>query len=128
LRRLEQPSLDDYTISDQMALRKAFTRYMMGQFGLYVKFWYMDETRQHAQRLAQYINDVLPDLTLEKIDIAREFFADYIDKLQRKNLISLDDACTFKEIYPLFEPMYVFYDEDKEFYQDLADVAKDILG
>ena len=34
----------------------------------------------------------------------------------------------FAQINPLFDPVYVFYDENKAFYDTLADVQASILG
>ena len=48
--------------------------------------------------------------------------------LLRKALITPDDYANFRQICPLFEPVYVFYDEKKEFYQELADVQREILA
>ncbi len=123
----QKPKETNWDLVDQDALRKGFARYMMGQFGLYARFHYQEETKWHAKRLANFIQDELQGINLEKIARARDFFADYIDLLQRKNLISLDDANTYKEIYPLFEPVYVFYDEKKDFYTDLREVSREIL-
>ena len=48
--------------------------------------------------------------------------------LLRKALITPDDYANYQQICPLFEPVYVFYDEKKEFYQELADVQREILA
>jgi len=47
--------------------------------------------------------------------------------LLRKALITPDDYENCQQICPLFEPVYVFYDERKEFYAELADVQRRIL-
>ena len=48
--------------------------------------------------------------------------------LLRKALITPDDYENWRQICPLFEPVYVFYDENKAFYQELADVQREILA
>lgn len=42
-------------------------------------------------------------------------------------MLSDDDAVNFSEVCPLFEPFFVFYDEAKESYKDLADLQRAIL-
>jgi len=40
---------------------------------------------------------------------------------------SRDDERTYIEIYPLFPPFYVFYDEEQGFYESLDQVSKRLL-
>lgn len=42
----------------------------------------------------------------------RAIYNDYLDMLFRRNLITQDDRDTFKEVYPIFRPVYVDYDQD----------------
>ena len=58
----------------------------------------------------------------------RALYAQYLRVLLRKALITPDDFENWQQICPLFEPVYVFYDEGKEFYQELADVQREILA
>ncbi len=44
------------------------------------------------------------------------------------NGLKLDDAATYKEVFPLFEPFYVFYDAAPESYESLAQVAARCLS
>ncbi len=39
-------------------------------------------------------------------------YNDYLDLLFKRNLITQDDRDTFKEVYPIFRPVYVDYDQD----------------
>ena len=38
-----------------------------------------------------------------------------------------DDFETYREVYPLFDPLYVPCDRDKTAYEPLADVARQLL-
>jgi hypothetical protein len=42
----------------------------------------------------------------------RAIYTDYLDLLLSRNLITQDDRDTFKEVYPIFRPVYVDYDQD----------------
>jgi hypothetical protein len=42
----------------------------------------------------------------------RAIYNDYLDLLFKRNLITQDDRDTFKEVYPIFRPVYVDYDQD----------------
>jgi len=71
--------------------------------------------------------DNVNNFTLEKIDACRSFYEQYIDNLYTKRLLSLDDAFTYKEIFPLFEPFYVFYDAEKSKYQPLSELSNSVF-
>lgn len=60
---------------------------------------------------------VLKDLYLESllknnIDDCRFYYTTFINILKDKNLINEDDYHTYKDIYPVFSPFYVFYDKE----------------
>ena len=46
----------------------------------------------------------------------RSLYDQYLQCLADKNLISPDDLINYSSIFPLFKPVYVFYDEEKSFY------------
>ena len=47
--------------------------------------------------------------------IQRLFFNLYVDKLMEENLISLNEGELYKEVVPLFEAYYVFYDSNLKY-------------
>lgn len=104
------------------ANRRAFRRYLLGQCGLF--------SRHPIEESEYYRSELHQALWLENFDIAalRSFYEQYVDLLLRKNLISIDDAALYKEVFPMFEPYYVFYDEDKSYYEDLAEISKRVLA
>jgi hypothetical protein len=65
------------------------------------------------------------DIELDEIDRIRAYYDDHVDSLAHRNLISLDDASVYKEIYPLFDPFFVSYSDDG---QSLEQIAQGILG
>ncbi len=104
--------------------KKAFYRYMMGQFMLFVRFEpVVREAKIFQKIILNYLLDMPDRMSFENIDFVRTIIADFVDLLLDKNLINYDDALTFKEIFPVFEPSFAFYDEKIDFYKDLSIVA-----
>lgn len=118
----------DINLKRELILEKAFCRYMMGQFGLFAKFNTMDDSQLLCKRMTEFLADNRGNLTLEKIDRIRKLYGQFNDSLYQRNLISLDDCHTYKEVFPLFDPFYVFYDEKESFYEALDKVSEQILG
>ena len=44
----------------------------------------------------------------EQVDNVRSFYEQYVETLYSRNLISKDDRRTYKEVFPLFDPNYVY--------------------
>ena len=108
--------------------RRAFLRWAIGQMGLFARFDFVPEAPLYAHRLARFLTERPHSLEPAEVDRARGFFEQFVDILAEKSLISLDDASTFKEVYPLFEPVFAFYDEVPSAYDDLAKVAARALA
>jgi len=112
-------------------LFRAFGRYMMGQCILLARFNFLPEsTSCHEEILGvlQEARDAGGQLTEAQMLKARGCFENYVDLLLERQLITLDDAATFKEVCPLFEPCFAAYDEPLEHYQQLKRVSQEILG
>ena len=45
------------------------------------------------------------------MDTARNLYAQFLRILMQKSLITPDDYEVYQQICPLFDPVYVFYDE-----------------
>lgn len=105
--------------------RRGFLRYMIGQMGIYARFWSVPATKTYYEELVDMLTDASPcPPSIADVRIAYESF---VDLLASMNLISADDSHNFKETYPLFEPFYVTYDKPEE-YPDLAGVVEDTLS
>jgi hypothetical protein len=108
----------------------------------------LSETQIYRTNLLEFLIEKSSTKTIEldEIDNAMKFFGSYVDVLLSKNLISIDDSETYKEVKkiifnfsdlfddlifnfldPLFDPCYVFYDEDSDYYSDLSNVYKEIF-
>ncbi len=51
-----------------------------------------------------------------------------MDLLLAQRLLTPDDAATFKEVYPLFEPFYVDYDQGLHSYQALDELSRSVFA
>jgi hypothetical protein len=97
----------------EKSISDAFKRYMVGQSILFIKYDF--EISSHI--FNKLINEELNKNVLNKNDILRikTFFNIYIEKLISKNIISTNEGDLYKEIVPLFEAYYVFYDSKPEY-------------
>jgi adenylate kinase len=112
----------------EVQLGRAFFRYLLGQLGLMVAFDFVPESAVYLDKLRAALLATGPHLDGDTIDRLRGFYEQYVDLLLEKNLLSTDDARTYREVYPLFPPVFVHYDEQEGFYADLTEVSRRILG
>jgi len=118
-------------IDQAKMLFTAFGRYMMGQSILLARFSFLPESHQcHAEilRVMQAAKDAGGRLEQEAMMSLRQNFESYVDLLVTRQLISADDALTFKEVCPLFDPCFASYDEPLSQYEQLQRVSQEILG
>eukprot|EP00929_Paragymnodinium_shiwhaense_P119186 TRINITY_DN91065_c0_g1_i1.p1 TRINITY_DN91065_c0_g1~~TRINITY_DN91065_c0_g1_i1.p1 ORF type:complete len:688 (-),score=93.31 TRINITY_DN91065_c0_g1_i1:268-2331(-) len=108
---------------------QAFVRYMVGQCIIFTKFPFLEASKDYANKIVTFLTKKIgrEDLTEQDVAAVRGLYNMYLRTLVQKSLISTDDASNYAEICPLFDPVYVFYDENKAFYQQLAEVQKTIL-
>lgn len=94
--------------------KNAFFNYMLGQSYLFFKYDIDTESKVFFELL---INDLksLNSFNKEEEKRVKGFFNLYAERLKNKNLISETELKTFKEIVPLFETFFVFYDKDLTF-------------
>ncbi|MCB0329274.1 MAG: hypothetical protein KDD70_06415 [Bdellovibrionales bacterium] len=118
-----------FTVGDEYAprgkqLAAGFRRYMMGQMAILARY----DFAAGAEQLQKDISDSLirhySDISLAEVEQLRAHYDRFVDRLTASNLITTDDAATYKEIYPLFDPYYVFYDEGTSFYENLESLAR----
>lgn len=112
-------------LSSRARLARGFVRYMIGQMGLFSKFPFVRATESYRQAILGILGK---EVDIDEINALRGFYEQYVDILARKNLISLDDAATYKEVYTMFEPEYAFYDEDTSYYPSLEAVSQSVFG
>ena len=115
--------------SRQDQLRAAFARYMAGQIGIFSRYGtLLAETPIHRDRLLRRLKAVLANVTQEGVQEIRALYDDYLTLLLERGLITTDDRETYKEVYPLFDPLYLSCDRDKASYSPLAEVSRKVLA
>ncbi|CAJ1393544.1 unnamed protein product [Effrenium voratum] len=106
----------------------SFGRYMMGQCVLLARFNFVPESQSCHQEILQALQDAKGCLEEQQMLKLRRRFEAHVDLLLLRQLISQDDAVTFKEVCPLFDPCFASYDEPLSQYQQLQLVSSEILG
>jgi len=109
-------------------LKNAFVRYLLGQMIVFARFDFVLESRIYATKIVDFVAHEIDRLTLEKVECVRSYYGQFLRILQSRSLLTPDDYENFQEICPLFEPVYVFYDESEVFYKRLAEVQQEILA
>jgi hypothetical protein len=109
------------------AVTLAFKKYMAGQCLIFYKFDHVAESSYYRNKILSFLmkNE---DLTHQQIDTVRGFYNNYLELLLSRNLISGDDLMTYKQVYPLFAPFYVFYDKGNAEFGSIEEASKAILG
>lgn len=90
--------------------QNAFRRYITGQLALCVKVQHL--TPRATETMETIIAHMSTAVDGDDVDCERvnDFFVRFVSWLSMRSIIKRDDAETFKDMYPLFEPFYVFYD------------------
>ncbi len=83
---------------------------------------------QTQQRLIEAMSREDAGTTHESTEAIRDIYQEYISRLFNFRLISQDDAETYREVYPMFEPFFVYYDGPKDSYENLSDLATQIMA
>lgn len=107
---------------------RAFLRYMIGQFGVFARFDDVPEAGLVRDRLVGFLAGHRGRLGLPEIARARAFYERFVDGLAERHLATLDDAATWREVFALVEPFYVFYDGPEGSYEPLDRAAARAIG
>lgn len=117
----------DYKIDFDVnkANKKAFTNYMIGQMFIFFKL----EKNENSKIFFKMILDELN--TLESVKMAdvkriRKFFNIYLEKLNKRNIITDIEFNNYKEIVPLFETFFVFYERELK-YNSIEEVINKLM-
>lgn len=106
----------------EKSLTNAFCRYMIGQMNIFYKY----ETvynRIFIEELIDGIMNIENDKDIEKV---KNIYNMYLNKLVYMDLITTYDFERFKNIFPVFEPFYVFYESKKE--ESFNDILNNIFN
>ena len=119
-----EPPLD----APEVRRERAFIRYLIGQLALFARYAFVPGADAHAARLVDFVLRHRGRIGSSEIARARAFYESFVALLASRNLISLDDEATYREVFPLFEPFYVFYDGPPGDYEPLDVVSARALG
>eukprot|EP00811_Abedinium_folium_P032644 NODE_5673_length_1745_cov_4.501854.p1 GENE.NODE_5673_length_1745_cov_4.501854~~NODE_5673_length_1745_cov_4.501854.p1 ORF type:complete len:485 (+),score=183.86 NODE_5673_length_1745_cov_4.501854:54-1457(+) len=110
---------------------RAFVRYIIGQSIIFARFAFVPEAAAYSEKVLGHVaRRARGGGTLSEAEIAavRALYAQFLRTLQAKSFLTPDDVENFKQICPLFDPVFVFYDESKAFYAELSEVQAQILN
>ncbi|MEZ4450465.1 MAG: hypothetical protein R3B09_13380 [Nannocystaceae bacterium] len=116
------------TASAEERRERALLRYMIGQFGVFARYPDVPDAALVRDRLTRFLVDHRGRLDLEAIARARAFYERFVDGLAERHLATLDDAMTWREVFALVEPFYVFYDGPAGAYEAIDAAAARLLG
>ena len=110
---VESAIVENNDLEKEKAISDAFKRYMIGQSILFSKNDFEFHSKIFNKLIYKELNKEI--LNQEDIHKVRLFFNLYVDKLMEENLISLNEGELYKEVVPLFEAYYVFYDSNLKY-------------
>lgn len=98
----------NYSGNTDNYLNESFTRYFWGQSYIFEKFNFINETKLFKTKFYDILNEGNIEKNFKKL---RNLYNEYLGVLMSKKLINKDDYFTYQEIYPMFKPVYVFYEK-----------------
>lgn len=121
IKRIFNGHINEFNIESN--LKNAFIRYMIGQTRIFFSF----PNFKYSQEYFSKFDYSLKNISINTIDITRKFYNSFVKKLYDYRMISLDDVVTYEQVYPLFNPHYIDYDNLKK--ECILDIyVKEILG
>lgn len=122
--KLETVINTEITYDESLAFTNAVKRYYVGQMSVFFKF----ETLYNDLFITQMMAYLKKDrLTQDDLKSLNEIYSVYINKLENDHYISKYTAKDFKNICPIFDPFYVFYEkkENETFDETLNAIFKE---
>ncbi len=94
----------------ETSLRNAFLRWAMGQMFAFHKFPASDEQSKYGQILMRIIESS-ELITKTSIGYFRFYYNEYMKYLEKMNFITEDDRLTYAQMFPIFKPVIINYDD-----------------
>lgn len=112
------------TYNPELAFTNAVKKYVSGQMNVFFKFDALYSAIFLEQISLVLSKEILNNKDLQNI---KNLYSAYIDKLVKDNFITSYEGENYKNIYPIFEPFYVFYEKTVEetFDQTIKKIFKD---
>ena len=114
---------------ENASLIKAFSNYLSGQMMIFHKIenqknsLFKNELSFLCEKLQRSVEIIE---TKKQIETIKEFYSLYINMLIDDQIISAYIGESYKNIYPIFSPHYVFYERNND--QNFNDVVNGIFG
>lgn len=119
-------------VSNSQLLFRAFVRWITGQLAICSKYALVyKESIEVQKEIIAMVVEASADknaFSINLIDKIRNKFEVYLSALVERCLISKDDESTYAEVYPLFDPYYVSYDNASSEYESLEKISKRIFS
>lgn len=106
----------------ELALSNAVKKYVSGQINVFFKFDALYSTLFLEQISLILKKEILAEKDLKSI---KKLYNAYIDKLVKDGFTTSYEGENYKNIYPIFEPFYVFYEKTVE--ENFEDTVKKIF-
>lgn len=122
-----QAALNNNTdLNHHSILSNSFKRYMIGQSIMYERYAHVVNIKAVGDTIIDLLNDniMFDHIMINKV---RDLHDAAVDQLLELKLITSDDARVFKEIVPMFDPTFVYYDRNANT-KNLIATAKAMLG
>lgn len=115
------------SLSEEQYISSSFKKYMLGQVFVFYKFSFLSISKPYLNKILTSLEKDI--LTIDDIVKIRAFYENFLILLKDELfLIDEDDYQTYKEVFPIFDSFYVFYDKEKTYYKDLKEISKEILS
>lgn len=109
------------------SISNAFKNYMIGQTYIFFDYDYLKESNIFYEKIKkEFMEKNL--LTAEDIKQFREFFNLYIEILEGQNRVSSNVSMLYREMVPIFDPFYVFYDSKLKYSSIKELLASEVLN
>lgn len=90
---------------------RMFRKYIMGQSYIFFRYGFLKDNDQYINNIDKImINDKLIDV--DQGESLRSYYFGYLKELEKISLLTNDDIEIYKNVYPLFEPMYISYNKN----------------
>lgn len=113
-------------LSNEEYVSNSFKKYMLGQLFVFYKFSFLSISKPYLDKILKVLNKDI--ISIDEIKKIRTFYENFLLLLKDElYLIDEDDFETYKEVFPIFDSFYVFYDKEKTYYKNLKEIHEEIL-
>jgi adenylate kinase len=124
---ISQKENDVNLFSKEKNITDSFKKYMLGQIVIFYKFDFIPISKVYLEKIQSILNQDI--ILVSEIKKVRNLYTSFLDLLEKNyKLINKDDLETYKDVFPVFDSFFVFYDEDESYYKNLKETSRNILN